>query len=67
MAQQVKNPVLSFSLLLRAALEAHGVSQARGLIGATAAGLHHGHSNTRSKLCLRPTPLAHSRAGSLTH
>ena len=32
------------------------VSQARGLIRAAAAGLHHSHSNTRSELRLRPTP-----------
>ena len=31
-------------------------SQARGPIGAAAAGLHHSHSNTRSKPHLRPTP-----------
>ena len=35
---------------------AYGVSQARGLIGAAAAGLHHSHSNVRSKPCLRATP-----------
>ena len=35
---------------------AYGGSQARGLIGAVAAGLHHSHSNTRSELHLRPTP-----------
>ena len=35
---------------------AHGGSQARGLIGTTAAGLHHSHSNARSEPCLRPTP-----------
>jgi len=33
-----------------------GGSQARGLVGATAAGLHHSHSNTRSEPHLRPTP-----------
>ena len=33
---------------------AYGGSQARGLIGATAAGLHHSH--TRSEPHLRPTP-----------
>ena len=33
----------------RAALMAYGGSQARGLIGAVAAGLHHSHSNARSK------------------
>ena len=31
-------------------------SQARGRIGAVAAGLHHSHSNTGSELRLRPTP-----------
>ena len=31
-------------------------SQARGQIGAVAAGLHHSHSNARSKPCLPPTP-----------
>ena len=34
---------------------AHGSSQARGLIKAAAAGLHHSHSNARSELCLQPT------------
>ena len=34
---------------------AHGGSQDRGQIGATAAGLHHSHSNARSKPHLRPT------------
>ena len=41
---------------LRAAPEAYGSSQARGRIGATAAGLHHSHSNARSELCLRVIP-----------
>ena len=40
----------------RATLVAHGGSQARGQIGAGVAGLHHSHSNVRSKLCLPPTP-----------
>ena len=40
----------------RATLVAYGGSQARGLIGATAAGLHHSHSNAISKPGLRPTP-----------
>ena len=39
---------------------AYGHSQARGRIGATAAGLHHGlhhsHGNAGSELRLRPTP-----------
>ena len=43
---------LPFSFLLfRAAPGAYGGSQARGIIGATSAGLHH----------------SHSKAGSLTH
>ena len=35
---------------------AYGGSQARGLIGAVAAGLRQGHSNMGSELLLRPTP-----------
>jgi len=35
---------------------AHGVSQACGLIGTTAAGLHHSHSNVKSELRLWPMP-----------
>ena len=42
--------------LFRASPAAHGGSQARGLIGAVAASLCQSHSNTRSKLHLRPTP-----------
>ena len=42
--------------LFRAAPAAYGSSQARGLIGAVAAGLRHSHSNDRSKPHLRPTP-----------
>ena len=37
-----------FFLLFRAALAAYGGSQARGLVGATAAGLHRSHSNIGS-------------------
>ena len=36
--------------------EAYGSSQARGQIGAAAAGLRHNHSNIRSELRLHPTP-----------
>ena len=43
---------LSFS---RAAPTAYGGSQARNLIGATAAGLRQSHSNTGSEPCLQPT------------
>ena len=45
---------LSFVFCL--CLIAYGGFQARGLIRAIAAGLRHSHSNTRSELCLRPTP-----------
>ena len=43
-------------LLFRAAPVVYGGSLARGPIGDAAAGLHRGHSNSRSKLCLQPTP-----------
>ena len=42
--------------LFRATPAAYGGSQARGLIGAIAAGLHHSHSHARSELRLPPTP-----------
>ena len=45
-----------FFFFSRAALTAYGGSQARGLIGAVAAGLHHSHSNSGSEPLLRPTP-----------
>ena len=40
----------------RAASGADGGSQARGLIGAIAAGLHQSHSNAGSEPRLQPTP-----------
>ena len=40
----------------RAAPAANGGSQARGRIGAVAAGLHQSHSNAGSEPCLKPTP-----------
>ena len=46
---------LSFCLF-RATPTAYRSSQARGLIRAIAAGLHHTHTNTRSEPCLQPTP-----------
>ena len=64
-AQQVQNPTsiqrmwgfcLFVFVFFRFALAAYGRSQARGLIGAVAAGLHHSHSNAGSKPRLRPTP-----------
>ena len=42
--------------LFRAVLAAYGGFQARGQIGAVAAGLHHSHSNERSESPLWPTP-----------
>ena len=44
-------------LLFRASSVAYGSSQARGLIAAIAAGLHHSHSNIRSEPSLWPTQL----------
>ena len=41
--------ILFYFLLFRATHVADGSSQARGRSGATAAGLHHGHSNAKSK------------------
>ena len=45
-----------FFLLFWAAPAACGASQARALIGATAASLHHSHSSAGSEPHLRPTP-----------
>ena len=45
-----------FLAFFSAVHEAYGSSQLKGRIGATAAGLHHSHSNVRSELHLRPTP-----------
>ena len=45
-----------FFFLFRAAPMAYGDSQARGLIGATAAGLCQNPSNARSEPHLQPTP-----------
>ena len=44
-----------FLLIVKAAPVAYESSQARGQIRATAAGLHHSHSNVGSKPHLRPT------------
>ena len=44
-----------FCLFFRAAPAAYESSQARGLIRATAASLHHSHSNMGSEPCLKPT------------
>ena len=45
-----------FFVFSRAEPVTYGGSQARGLVGAVAAGLHHSHSNARSELHLQPTP-----------
>ena len=42
--------------LFKATPMAYGGSQARGPVGAAAAGLHQSHSNAGSELHLRPTP-----------
>ena len=47
--------LLFFFCLFRATPATYGGSQAKGLIGAIAAGLHHSHGNARSKPCLQPT------------
>ena len=48
--------IIFIILLFKAASEAYGVSQARGLIGAVATGLHRSHSNVGSEPRLWPTP-----------
>ena len=48
--------VFFFFCFFGATLMAYRSSQARGLIGATAAGLRHNHSNVGSKWRLQPTP-----------
>ena len=45
-----------YLLFLWAAPTAYGGSQARGLIGAVATGLHQSHSNAGSEPRLQPTP-----------
>ena len=54
-----------YFFLFWASPTAHGGSQARGWIGATAAGLHHSH-NSGSEPRLQHTT-AHGNTGSLTH
>ena len=51
--------ILFFGLFVfsKATPAAYGGSQARGRIGATAAGLHQSHSNTGSEPRLQPTQL----------
>jgi len=47
---------LFFFCLFRAAPEVYGDPQTKGLIGATAAGLHHSHSNAGSEPHPQPKP-----------
>ena len=56
-----------FLLFFRASPEAYGSSQARGQIGATAAGLHHSHSHTRIWAKSVTYTTAHGNARSSTH
>ena len=51
-----RNSHCLFLFVFRATPAVYGGSQARGQIGAVAAGLYHSHSNTRSKLHQRPAP-----------
>ena len=55
-----------FFFLFRAVPKAHGSSQARGWIGAVAAGLHHSHNNTRSEPPSVTYTTAHGNTCSLT-
>ena len=57
----LEKPIFYFIYLFICFLALHlragyGGSQARGLIGVTAAGLHHSHSNAGSELRLPPIP-----------
>ena len=69
MALSVSSLCLSFVVVVfRAAPMSYGGSQDRGQIRATAASLHHSHSNLGSEPHLQPmAQLTHSNAGSLTH
>ena len=52
--------------LFRAAPAAYGGSQARGLIGAVAAGLHHSYKQCQSQATSAAYITAHGNTGSLT-
>ena len=53
--------------LFRVTLKAHGGSQARGRIGAVAAGIYHSHSKVGFPAVSVTYNTAHSNAGSLSH
>ena len=59
--------LLFFIFIFRATPLANGTSQARGLIGATAANLCHSHSNRGSAASLLIYTTAHGKVRSLTH
>ena len=66
----VVKAVSFFSLLkfyFRAALAAYGGSQARGPIGAVAAGLRHNDSHSQIRVVSATSTAAHSKAASTTH
>ena len=64
----MKTPKFFFFSLFRAVPLAYADLQTRGQIRATAAGLHHSHSNTASEQHLNPALYtAHGNARSLTH
>ena len=46
------NSFFFFFVFSKATPTAYGTSQARGLIGAPVASLHHSHTTTRSEPCL---------------
>ena len=56
-----------FVCFFRAEPMAYGSSQARGRIQAAAGGLHHSHSDARSKPTSVTYTTAHGNTGSLTH
>ena len=56
-----------FSFLFGAIPEVYGGPQARGGIGAIAAGLRHRHRHSGSQASSVTCTIAHGNAGSLTH
>ena len=59
--------LILFFISFRATPTAYRSSQARGQIGAVAAGLHHRHSNVGSELHLEPTLQLNATLVPLTH
>ena len=67
MLKHVQKSLIYLFIYLFTYLLTYRSSQARGLIGAIATGLHHRHNNLGSEPCLRPTyTTAHGNARSLT-